>query len=76
MIDSNGQMSYGPFCYQALTFKRYGKEFGIPFEKLQDPEAQRELTIDIIERYPYGWMNWLNTCLYTAQIGLPPEQKA
>ena len=69
IIDSNGLRSYGPFCYQAATFARYMKIFGLPTAPIWDPATQRELTIRILETYPGGWSNWANS---VAKIGKPP----
>ncbi len=69
IIDSNGLRSYGPFCYQAATFARYMKIFGLPPASVSDPATQRELTIRILETYPGGWSNWATS---VAKIGKPP----
>ena len=69
IIDSNGKRSYGLFCFQAATFARYSKIFGLPTVPIYDPIAQRDLTILILETYPEGWSNWLRS---VSEIGKPP----
>lgn len=81
LIDSNGLLSYGPFCYQAGTFISFSRsENMFPYAKTDDevmnyiynPAIQRQLTRRILTDYPSYWTHWENS---VKKIGLPPTLK-
>lgn len=77
IVDSNGRLSYGPYCYQAATFKRYVRQFNLLpttedaelMNLIADPAIQRTLTSLIITKVPGGWQNWYTS---VRKIGKPP----
>ena len=79
IIDSNGLRSYGKFCYQLDTFKRYIRKHNLlpytPDDELlnmiSDEDLQWRLTKMMILDDYNNWKHWRN--VVEKKIGLPPK---
>lgn len=77
MVDSNGQLSYGRFCYQAGTFIVFVKKFNLMpgaedaeiMNMIGDEAFERSLTVLEFRHDPRAWWHWQTT---VGKIGMPP----
>lgn len=81
IIDNNGLRSYGPYCYQELTFLDFMARFPecMPFAEkaewlnnLADYDTQRCLTKKVVLADKNAYRHWYTSTVLRKGLGLPP----
>ena len=78
VLDVNDQYSYGCLQFQAATFLKFGKMYGLVSSSLMDVEPliydcdlQKQMATDMIEGDYGNWRQWFNSV--NNIVGLPPH---
>ena len=81
LVDSNGVKSYGPYCFQMLTFKGYVRGYGLLqdatdeelYNWISDKDFGRKLIKLMLNEDYENWRHWRNTVIN--KIGYPIKDK-
>lgn len=82
IVDTNGKMSYGRWCYQFDTFKKFVRQFNLLpnteddelMNWIGDDSFQRRLTVLVFKDSLGNWKHWKNT-VERKDVGMPPLAK-
>ena len=78
ILDTNGEKSYGPFCYQEKTFLLFVRKYKLlpntedkeVINMIGDRDFQWLLTSMVFQDSLDHWIHWRTTA--TKKIGMPP----